>query len=204
MSTPRVPAWTDQRTDLVKRRWADGLSASQIAKEVNATPGPKVSRNAVIGKVHRLGLSGRASPSRPRRAERRTFVRPPATPRMPRAVAEGAPETPRVRVARDGLRVMAPIPNQPLPAARPYALTGEECRIEDLTPGRCKFGLNDPGRGRMDEMLCCGQPAKVEGGRVEPYCEHHFEIACPQAEKASGRKCSTIANELMRSLRRYI
>ena len=52
-------SWTDERVELLKKLWADGLSASQIAAELGC-----VTRNAVIGKVHRLGLSGRAkSPS---------------------------------------------------------------------------------------------------------------------------------------------
>ena len=47
--------WTDERVELLKKLWSDGLSASQIAAEL----GDGVTRNAVIGKVHRLGLSGR-------------------------------------------------------------------------------------------------------------------------------------------------
>ena len=52
--------WTDERVELLKKLWQDGLSASQIAKQLGG-----VTRNAVIGKVHRLGLSGRATPSKP-------------------------------------------------------------------------------------------------------------------------------------------
>ena len=52
-------AWTDDRVDLLKKLWAEGLSASQIAGRLGS-----VTRNAVIGKVHRLGLSGRATTSR--------------------------------------------------------------------------------------------------------------------------------------------
>ncbi len=48
-------SWTDERVELLKKLWADGLSASQIAAELGG-----ITRNAVIGKVHRLGLSGRA------------------------------------------------------------------------------------------------------------------------------------------------
>ena len=60
--------WTDERVELLKKLWADGLSASRIAAELGG-----ITRNAVIGKVHRLGLSGRAktpssSVSRPRKA----------------------------------------------------------------------------------------------------------------------------------------
>ncbi|PIR86534.1 GcrA cell cycle regulator, partial [Candidatus Kaiserbacteria bacterium CG10_big_fil_rev_8_21_14_0_10_43_70] len=45
-------AWTDERADMLKKLWAEGLSASQIANRLGS-----VTRNAVIGKVHRLGLS---------------------------------------------------------------------------------------------------------------------------------------------------
>ena len=53
-------AWTEDRVEVLKKLWAEGHSASQIAKQLGG-----VTRNAVIGKVHRLGLSGRATPSRP-------------------------------------------------------------------------------------------------------------------------------------------
>ena len=53
-------SWTDERVELLKKMWADGQSASQIAKELGG-----VTRNAVIGKVHRLGLSNRAGGAAP-------------------------------------------------------------------------------------------------------------------------------------------
>ena len=77
-------SWTDERVELLKKLWADGLSASQIAAELGG-----VTRNAVIGKVHRLGLSGRAkSPSssapRPRKARSSGHMM-----RVPRASMRG-------------------------------------------------------------------------------------------------------------------
>ena len=48
-------SWTDERVETLKKMWGEGQSASQIAKELGG-----VTRNAVIGKVHRLGLSNRA------------------------------------------------------------------------------------------------------------------------------------------------
>ena len=65
-------SWTDERVELLKKLWADGLSASQIANELGS-----VTRNAVIGKVHRLGLSGRAkslNSSAPRQRKPRTHA----------------------------------------------------------------------------------------------------------------------------------
>src|SRR5436853_2536078 len=65
-------SWTDERVELLKKLWSDGLSASQIAGELGG-----ITRNAVIGKVHRLGLSGRAkspSSSAPRVRKPRTHM----------------------------------------------------------------------------------------------------------------------------------
>ena len=78
--------WTDERVELLKKLWTEGLSASQIAAELG-----NVTRNAVIGKVHRLGLSGRAKTrrrpcrlartARPRKADpRRRALRLPSSP----------------------------------------------------------------------------------------------------------------------------
>src|SRR5262244_403792 len=65
-----IASWTDERVELLRKLWSDGLSASQIAAELGG-----ITRNAVIGKVHRLGLSGRAkspSSSVPRQRKVRT------------------------------------------------------------------------------------------------------------------------------------
>src|SRR3712207_7312197 len=70
--------WTDERVELLKKLWTDGLSASQIAAELG-----NVTRNAVIGKVHRLGLSGRAKDKVPAAAAQRPrnkLARPPSAP----------------------------------------------------------------------------------------------------------------------------
>ncbi|MEO8927828.1 MAG: GcrA family cell cycle regulator, partial [Caulobacteraceae bacterium] len=90
--------WTDERVEILKKLWLDGHSASQIAKQLGG-----VTRNAVIGKVHRLGLSGRATPSQPARP---AFKAPrPArplvsSPPMARRVAEHhASAVPAVRPA---------------------------------------------------------------------------------------------------------
>src|SRR5438128_7943118 len=87
--------WTDERVELLKKLWQDGLSASQIAKQLGG-----VTRNAVIGKVHRLGLSGRATPSKPQRTVFKA-------PRVSRPVT-ASPSAPR--------RLAEPVSNHPAPA----------------------------------------------------------------------------------------
>lgn len=64
-------AWSKERVEVLKKLWAEGLSASQIARTMG-----DVTRNAVIGKVHRLGLSGRATTSRKDRVRRATIPKP--------------------------------------------------------------------------------------------------------------------------------
>ena len=93
-------SWTDERVELLKKMWGDGQSASQIAKELGG-----VTRNAVIGKVHRLGLSNRATtasakPATASKAEAKsaTEPKPKAAPkpadgckaRSPRTVSTGS------------------------------------------------------------------------------------------------------------------
>jgi GcrA cell cycle regulator len=95
--------WTDERIATLRKMWLEGMSASQVARQLGG-----VSRNAVIGKVHRMGLAGREAPSRPRslggrppgrsaaRVANSLPVRPASPPREPRAPAP-APVTFEVR-----------------------------------------------------------------------------------------------------------
>ena len=100
-------SWTEERVEQLKKLWTEGHSASQIANQLGG-----VTRNAVIGKVHRLGLSGRATPSRPVKRPPRLARPKPAPQRVERPVArvEGARELGCAQAARHGdLVVVAPV-----------------------------------------------------------------------------------------------
>jgi GcrA cell cycle regulator len=161
--------WTDERVELLKKLWQDGLSASQIAKQLGG-----VTRNAVIGKVHRLGLSGRAAPSQPSRS---TFK----APRPPRPVTVTAPR-----------RVEAHAPTVP---PRPAIVDEAPGTATVLTLGAhmCKWPIGDPS---ADSFTFCGRRTDSDG----PYCAQHAQVAY---QPAQGKKKSS-PNELARSLRRYI
>lgn len=169
--------WTDERVTTLKKLWLDGLSASQIAKQLGG-----VTRNAVIGKVHRLGLSGRAAPSQPARPAFKA-------PRPARPVA-AAPAAPRRMVAEP---VSAPVATAPLPT--PIHRIEEPGSATVLTLGAhmCKWPIGDPS---LDNFTFCGRRSEENG----PYCHEHATVAYQpaQAKKKSG------AAELARSLRRYI
>jgi GcrA cell cycle regulator len=165
--------WTDERVELLKKLWQDGLSASQIAKQLGG-----VTRNAVIGKVHRLGLSGRAAPSKPARTVFKA-------PRPARPVA-AAPSAPR-RIA-EPVAVQQP---QPAPARYVDEAPGM-ATVLTLGAHMCKWPIGDPS---LDSFTFCGRRSG-EG----PYCHEHSQIAY---QPAQAKKKSS-ASELARSLRRYI
>jgi GcrA cell cycle regulator len=173
--------WTDERVETLKKLWLDGLSASQIAKQLGG-----VTRNAVIGKVHRLGLSGRAAPSQPARP---AFKAP--RPARPAATAVPAARRAAQPPSRDAAHVAAVAHR---PAAAP--LQPEEPGVATvLTLGAhmCKWPIGDPA---TDEFTFCGRRSADDG----PYCVEHARIAYqPQQNK---KKSSP--GELARSLRRYV
>ena len=167
--------WTDERVANLKKLWLDGLSASQIAKQLGG-----VTRNAVIGKVHRLGLSGRAAPSQPSRpACRAARPRPTQAPSAPRRIEPAARP------------VVATQPSAPAPRPAVLDLPGT-ATVLTLGSHMCKWPIGDPS---SREFSFCGRRAS-EG----VYCVEHARVAYQpvQTKKRGG------ANELARSLRRYI
>ncbi|MDX5350966.1 MAG: GcrA cell cycle regulator [Paracoccaceae bacterium] len=100
-------SWTDERVETLKRMWSEGQSASQIAKELGG-----VTRNAVIGKVHRLGLSNRVGG---KEDEDEAPAAPPAAAAAPRPEPTPRPEP--VAPRAEAPRPAAPAPAAPAPAA---------------------------------------------------------------------------------------
>jgi GcrA cell cycle regulator len=166
--------WTDERVEILKKLWADGLSASQIATELG-----NVTRNAVIGKVHRLGLSGRAKD----KAAPSASQRPRKAARAPSAPAAFAPQN------RNNV-VMAPIPRPPVAVEEPETMAeddvaipmSERVTIMDLRESMCRWPMGDPTK---PEFRFCG--ARSVTGL--PYCAHHARVAYqPVADRKRERK----------------
>ena len=55
-------SWTPELVDLLKKLWGSGLSAAKISEEISNKFSTRISRNAVIGKAHRLNLSAKIKP----------------------------------------------------------------------------------------------------------------------------------------------
>ena len=138
-----MTSWSEPRITTLRTLWLDGLSASQIAKQLGG-----VTRNAVIGKVHRLGLSGRGAPSAPGRTAR---ISPPR------------PARPRRAVVRPS-RVMAP-PRPPVAASVTVPEgPGLVTDMARLAVHACKWPIGDP---KSPDFSFCGRHAD---GR---YCVAH-------------------------------
>jgi GcrA cell cycle regulator len=152
-------AWNDERVELLKKLWSEGLSASQIAGRLGG-----VTRNAVIGKVHRLGLSGRATTSRMKSHRPRA-----------RTAAAARRMQPKSRFAPQGNPAFRQLYH---PEAEPFMATVEELviplkerrTIQTLTECSCRWPIGDP---QTADFHFCGKN-KVTG---LPYCEFHARRA---------------------------
>ncbi|MDF1802969.1 GcrA family cell cycle regulator [Thalassovita sp.] len=196
-------SWTDERVELLKKMWGEGQSASQIAKELGG-----VTRNAVIGKVHRLGLSNRSGSASAAAKTETKAAKPAAKPSAeakpdkpaakpaPKA-AEPAAETPPARPTNVMPIRKAIIPaGQPLPPQpsaneiSPEALAkvneiekkAKRLGLLELTERTCKWPVGDPA---TDDFWFCGLP--VQQGK--PYCEAHVGVAFqPMSNRRDRRR----------------
>jgi GcrA cell cycle regulator len=175
-------SWTDERVELLKKMWGDGQSASQIAKELGG-----VTRNAVIGKVHRLGLSNRATTSTAKtdataKAEPKPAAEPKAkaAPKLEAAARPAAPE-PAAPIPMRKAIIPAGQPLPPQPSANeisPEALAkvseiekkAKRLSLLELTERTCKWPVGDPA---TDDFWFCG--LATQAGK--PYCEAHVGVA---------------------------
>jgi len=164
--------WSSERIEQLRSLWRDGLSASQIATHLGG-----VTRNAVIGKAHRLGLTGRPSPIKNRPAG----IARPRPPRRPR-VQHVAPR-----------RIATPVPSrrmeqaQPQPVSRPPVAEiddGPGASILTLTDRICKWPIGDP---RSPDFHFCGR-ASAEG---LPYCTDHARRAYQPPARRGGERDET-------------
>ncbi|MBB96187.1 MAG: GcrA cell cycle regulator [Rhodobacteraceae bacterium] len=189
-------SWTDERVELLKKMWSEGQSASQIAKELGG-----VTRNAVIGKVHRLGLSNRtagtgpapaaAAPAapkpeaKPKAAAPKPEAKPKPAPK-PEPAAEpqaeaAAPTETETRIPARKQIIPAGQPLPPQPSANeisPEALA----KVSEIEKKAKKLTLMEltertckwpVGDPATEDFWFCGLPAQAG----KPYCEAHVGVA---------------------------
>jgi GcrA cell cycle regulator len=186
-------SWTEERIERLKKMWHDGATASQIADELGG-----VSRNAVIGKAHRLGLEQRPSPVKPGEEKEAKKPAPAAAAPKPAAKAEpvkaasAAPASPQSAAPQRATPEMqyrsigpggfirqgpgeqqAPIPPAPprrLVPAKPSPEVADKTSLLDLNDRICKWPMGHPGE---PDFYFCGEPANPGF----PYCVQHCGVA---------------------------
>ncbi|RYG92902.1 GcrA cell cycle regulator [Loktanella sp. IMCC34160] len=198
-------SWTDERVELLKKMWGEGQSASQIAKELGG-----VTRNAVIGKVHRLGLSNRsggggtggAAAAKPATKEKPAPTKAkaePKAPSKPKADPKPAAEKeetdpapiPMSAARRAIIPAGQPLPPQPstneidpeaLAKVNEVEKTAKKLSLMELTERTCKWPIGDPA---TEEFWFCGLPAQ----QGKPYCEAHVGVAFqPMSSRRDRRR----------------
>ena len=161
-------SWTDERVALLTKLWSDGLSASQVAAELGG-----VTRNAVIGKIHRLGLSGRDKPAAKSGARQK----------------RATPTNNYSRPNRTGAKITKPDSNltivakaEPLPSENLVAPASLCLKLVQLSETTCKWPMGDP---QAADFSFCGHQIKAD----TPYCDYHCKLAYqPVTERRRVRK----------------
>lgn len=195
-------SWSDERVELLKKMWGEGQSASQIAKELGG-----VTRNAVIGKVHRLGLSNRTNSPKADTAKSKPAEKPEVTAApaeeaqpQPQPAPEATPEPepaeetapePMTRARAAIIPAGQRLPPQPSaneidPAALAKVTEVEKkarkLNLMELTERTCKWPVGDPA---TDDFWFCGLP--VQPGK--PYCKAHVGVAFqPMSSRRDRRR----------------
>jgi GcrA cell cycle regulator len=176
--------WTEERVELLKKLWLEGLSASQIAGILSEG----VTRNAVIGKVHRLKLTGRAKPasSAPRA---RTAPRSPGIRRVSPGIGRSSSGIASMMKSRSmsaapmhgatALKISEEFETEAYVAPQVQELfipVEQRLTLLQLNEHTCKWPIGDP---LTPDFYFCGNGSE-EG---KPYCEFHSRRAYHQLEK---------------------
>ena len=195
-------AWSDERVAILKKMWLEGSSASEIAKELG-----NITRNAVIGKVHRLGMSNRdtnnlksgSSTSNAKKSVRRG--RPPKVNKeekkrgrphklkdpgdfpgtldvKEKSTASSAKE---MRLDESKTKVGSDLSEETLQNILKVEMKSKKISLMELTERTCKWPIGDPA---TDTFWFCGHES--EPGK--PYCKTHISIAFQPITQRRSRK----------------
>ena len=168
--------WTDERVELLKKLWAEGLSASQIAAQLGS-----VTRNAVIGKVHRLKLSSRGrSTAAPAKQKKQAST-------AGKSVARAASVSRHVTTSIGATALAQQFDAEPVaryhhvrPVENVVVPISRRLQLVQLSERTCKWPNGDP---LTEDFSFCGNDAAETG----PYCKYHARIAFQPASERRRR-----------------
>lgn len=168
-------SWTDDRVATLTKLWSQGKSASEIAEVLGG-----VTRNAVIGKAHRLGLSGRPSPIKKKKVAKKTIKKKEDTAEKPKTKAKKKSIQPAKTAKPAKKEIKLPIAPPTFIEEKPVH-DGELIDILDLTERVCRWPIGDPKEG---EFGFCG----AECDPAHPYCLPHMAMAFQASSKKETKK----------------
>lgn len=183
-------AWTDEMVEELKRLWAEGVTTGEIGRRLN------ISKNSIVGKVHRLGLSGRPSPikkkadspakepttakekpaKKPVAKEEKKPVEPkaPSTPSKPATPMPKADPKPQPQADKPA-SVSTPNEEDIKLAKSLNVLADNQPKKEflsltDLDNHTCRWPIGDP---KDENFHFCGKKVRIG----QTYCEEHSAVA---------------------------
>lgn len=148
------PGWTDERVALLTKLWGEGLSAKDIAEQLGG-----VTKNAVLGRIHRMGLSGRKKEPKP----------------VPKPAPAPKREKPAPRQRAD-----VPLP----PDTRPLRVVDLPCTVPllDLTSRMCRYPAGDGA-----DIRFCGLP-KARGSFCSAHAHLVYVPAGPEIKERRAKR----------------
>lgn len=153
-------SWTDERVTLLEKLWGEGHTAAEIAKQLGG-----ITRNAVIGKAHRMKLSGRVSPIQQNKKSANSNVD-----RKPKKTVKAKP---RISILPKADKVEA-LPKQNVEVKKKSK--EKLFDLMDLQPRMCRWPSGDP---QEDDFGFCGERT-ISG---IPYCAEHAKMAYQAATR---------------------
>lgn len=168
--------WTVEMVEDLKKMWAEGLTTGEIGKKLG------VSKNSIVGKVHRLGLSGRPSPIKKKDEEETAAPAPKAKSEKP--AAKPAPKAKPAAVPAEPVKTEKPAAVQHQEVKRPQVCGAPQtshhkegkAALTDLDNHTCRWPIGDP---KDENFHFCGRKIKIG----QTYCDEHANIAYVKTAK---------------------
>ena len=155
----KVITWTDEMVQMLRELSQEALSATQMAERLGDKFGRKFTRNAIIGKAHRLNLEFGKSVAQKEEIKKKLPAKKPI---------QILAIKPKKNLVLKTITILAEAPEKPIHAFANPAAVG--VNLQEVREGQCKYPLGDV---RTNDLLFCGAPAN---SRHKTYCKYCYSI----------------------------
>lgn len=167
-------AWTDEMVDQLRAMWADGLTTGEIGKRLG------VSKNSIVGKVHRLGLSGRPSPIKKKEVDpsAEASAKPIKEKVQKEKIEVKAPKAKIEKTVAESSSTSKPQINTRIEASASTSPRHNygKAMLTDLDNHTCRWPVGDP---KDENFHFCGKKVRIG----QTYCDEHSSIAYVKSNK---------------------